>query len=569
MKKIIFFLGCFLFAIFKPLANDFEMMVGGEEIANMYVRKVDSNGNITNKQGRFILRNSDKTFVYCLEPFVGLITNYEYKGIDNNYWEYINITKEVWQEISLIAYYGYMYENHQEDYWYYITQVLIWQTVDKNAQFYFLESLNGNINNNLYIEEINEIKDLVKKHKQKPNIDNQEVLYGDTINLYDNYELLNKYKIVNDYDMVNIENNNLNINANKIGDYNIKLYKENNYYEKIPIVYIDDISQKILSVGDVEPDYYSFNIKVNPGKIQIIKKDYETKEVINIAGIKFLLYDDSKNLIKLESTTAAGIVTFDNLKIGKYYIKEATDNIIPGYAINDEVIEINIDSEETKIIDFYNKKSKGKINITKYLEIYDELIKEIPGKNIEFALYDSKNNLITTKKTDINGKIVFENLDIGKYIIKEINSQDNYINLEPFEVEIKLIDNNASIESLTITNKLKKGNIVINKYNEANEPLKDTEFKIYNDNFLLIKKTDESGKIEINNIPLAKYYIQETKASEGYQVLKDIIPIQLINNEEKITINVTNKKICIKIPNTSIELNKIILYYEKKKILKK
>ena len=82
MKKIIFFIVCFLFAIFNPLAEEFETMIGGDKIANMYIRKVDSNGNITNKQGRFILRSSDNTFVYCLEPFIGLITNYEYSIVE-------------------------------------------------------------------------------------------------------------------------------------------------------------------------------------------------------------------------------------------------------------------------------------------------------------------------------------------------------------------------------------------------------------------------------------------------------------------------------------------------------
>lgn len=567
MKKIIFFIVCFLFAIFNPLAEEFETMIGGDKIANMYIRKVDSNGNITNKQGRFILRSSDNTFVYCLEPFIGLITNYEYKSIDKNYWEYLNISKEVWEEISLIAYYGYKYENHQEDYWYYITQVLIWQEVDKNARFYFLDSLDGDINNNLYIDEINEIKDLVSKHKQKLNISNQEILYGNSLEIYD--ELLNNYKIINDYDIVKLDNNKLKINANKIGEYKIELYKENNYYGKVPIVYIDEVSQKVLSIGDINADYYSFNIKVTSGNIKITKKDYETKETLKITGIKFLLYDEFNNLIKEESTNADGVVNFSDLKVGNYYIKESSDNYIPGYEINSEIIEVNIDSKETKSIDFYNKKSKGKIYITKYLEVYDRLLKEIPGKNIEFALYDSNNNLIEVKKTNINGEITFDNLDIGKYIIKELSTDYNYVISDPIEVEIKLIDNKASTNNLTITNKLKKGNIVINKYNEMNETLVDVEFKIYNDNFLVIKKTDELGKIEINDIPIGKYFIQETKASNGYQILKDIIPIELINNEETITINVTNKKISIKIPNTSIKVNKIILYFEKKKVLKK
>lgn len=564
MKKIIFFIGCFLLAIFNVAANGKETIYAGEKIANMYIRKIDSNGNITNKQGQFIRRSSDDEVVYCLEPFIGLIDGFNYESVSNNYWEYLNIDKNIWEEILLIAYYGYMYENHTDDYWYYITQVLIWRTIDENAQFYFLESIDGEVNNNLYSEEISEITNLVKKHHQTPDINDIKVLYGDNIKIYDNNEVLNKYKVI-DNDMISIKENYININANQIGEYNINLYKENNNYKNIPLIYYDEVSQKLLKVGNIEPNYYSFSVNIIPGEIKIIKKDYDTQEVILQEGIKFLLFDESNNLIKEEYTNAEGIVTFNNLKKGKYFIKEASDQIIKGYEINSEVIEINVDSKEAIVIDFYNKKSKGKIKITKYIEIFDNAIKEIAGENIRFGLYDSKNNLISIKETNNNGIIIFDDLDIGKYIVKELDNKEEYIKNNNYEIEIKLIDNKASEEELLITNELKKGNIIINKYNAELKPLSDTEFNIYNDNYFITLATNELGVIEIKDLPLGDYYIKEIKASDGYQILKDIIPISIKSNAETITVNIINKKISIKIPNTSIKIDKIIMYFKRKK----
>lgn len=564
MKKIIFFILCCLFIIVNVFASEDDIIYIGNKIPNMYIRKIDSNGKITNKQGGFIRRKSDNTFVYCLEPFVSLINNYTYQSIDNEYWEYLDINEETWSEVSLIAYYGYMYGDHQEDYWYYVTQMLIWRTIDENAKFYFLDSLNGNINDNLYIDEILEIQELIKKHKQKPDINDLTIMYGDRLSVYDNSHMLNQYNILNNYGIVNIQDNYLNIDANVIGNYNINIYKENNYYLSIPIIYVDEKSQKILKVGDVEKDYYNFSINIIPGEIKIIKKDYDSNENINISGIKFILYDEKHNIISESFTNDEGIAVFNNIKMGKYYIKEVSNQIIPGYEISDDVIKIIVNNTESQNVYFYNRRCKGKIKIVKYLEIFDTNFSYIKGKNIEFELYDNNNNLLTVKSTDVNGEIIFDNLIPGVYIIKEKNLTDDYVYEDYYEIEIKLVDNKATEETIIINNDLKKGNININKYNDSFEPLNDTKFEIYNNNFKVIMTTNNLGKAELNDIPVGDYYIKEIQASEGYQILKDIIPIKLKNNNETITVNIINKKIKIKIPNTNINVEKVILYYRRK-----
>ena len=662
MKKIIFFLICFLIVINGVEASEKEQIYIGDKIPGMYIRKIDASGKITNKQGGFLRRVSDNHFVYCLEPFVLLIDNFEYQEYSDNYLELLNISKETWEEITLIAYYGYMYNDHTEDYWYYVTQMMIWRIVDENAQFYFTDTLGGNVNESLYQDEIAEINHLVKMHKTLPKISDISLSYGSKLEIQDENNVISNYEVTNS-DMANIDGNNLIIKGNKLGNYTINLVRKSTYYNDSLLVYIDSASQTVMCTGNVPDKEYSFNISVSGGKIIVNKKDYDTLENLKIPGIKFSLYDASNNLVDTLVTNEEGIVVFDDLPVGTYYLSEDNDQEILGYIINDEVIKINITDQKEVNIDFYNKEVTGSIKIIKYKEVFDQEITLVPGENIEFGLYDMSNNLIMKKSTNEEGILIFDNLKIGKYKIKELSNNTSYINNDHYiEMEVKLTINNAGSEEIVkITNELKKGSIKVLKYKElesndfalakgveiglydkdknlikvltTNElgevifdnipigiyyvkelsefieyrtndkfykvnvteeveereleifnylkkgkliikkigdnylPLEDTEFSIYANNGTQIGnyRTDNNGEIIVSDLPLGDYYLKETKASSGYQILNDKIYFKILEDEEVITINVTNKKIVVKVPNTGIEFEEIILFIRKKR----
>ena len=54
--------------------------------------------------------------------------------------------------------------------------------------------------------------------------------------------------------------------------------------------------------------------------------------------------------------------------------------------------------------------------------------------------------------------------------------------------------------------------------------------------------TDENGEIIIDELFPGKYYIQETETLEGYNLYKDLIPVDIKFNEEiEIIVNNTKK----------------------------
>lgn len=87
---------------------------------------------------------------------------------------------------------------------------------------------------------------------------------------------------------------------------------------------------------------------------------------------------------------------------------------------------------------------------------------------------------------------------------------------------------------------------------DTKQPIANVEFNLLDANSQMLQTgliTDENGEITIENILPGTYYIEETKAPEGYELYSGLIKIELALNEEAI-VTVNNKK-------TEITKNKI------------
>ena len=293
IKKIIFIVVVFMIGVISVDAR-VDKIYSAEKIDEMYIRKISNSGKEVTRHGGFIRRVSDNQFVYCVEPFVDLVNNHTYDIYDSNYTAILNITDEIWNRISLIAYYGYQYGNHTEDYWYYITQIMIWRTVYPEGEFYFTDTLGGDNNINKYAKEIAEIESLVNNHYLTPEFEEIKVNQGDTKRFVDKNNVLSMYEVIDNTNVV-IEGNELVINGENIGIENIELRKNNDIYEEQPLVYSSDDSQKVLSAGYIEPVSCMINIEVIGYTLKIIKVDALTGDTLKMAGIKFNIYDANTN----------------------------------------------------------------------------------------------------------------------------------------------------------------------------------------------------------------------------------------------------------------------------------
>lgn len=288
------------------------------------------------------------------------------------------------------------------------------------------------------------------------------------------------------------------------------------------------------------------------GSLKIVKIDSKNEE-IKLEGVEFELYNDKKELVNKVITNEKGEAVLENLYIGKYYLKEIRTN--EEYILNEKEIEVQIEwnNETQKVIK--NSKKQGSLNIVKV----DNENKEIKIEGVKFKLYDSKGNCIDTYITNKDGKITIEKLDIGSYVLKEVQTNEKYIlNEEKTEVQIEW--NNET--KITIENSRKKGNLKIVKIDSEDKEIKleGVEFELYDSNENYIDKfvTNEDGEVIIEKLDIGSYIVKEVKTNEKYILNKNEIEAQIEWNKET-KLEIENEKIKgqIKITKLSEDDNKI------------
>lgn len=86
---------------------------------------------------------------------------------------------------------------------------------------------------------------------------------------------------------------------------------------------------------------------------------------------------------------------------------------------------------------------------------------------------------------------------------------------------------------------------IIKQDKETKERLENVEFNIYDENKNIIYanlKTNKDGEIEINNFLPGKYYIQESKSKDGYNINNDFTEF-IVDFNQSLILEVDNSKI--------------------------
>lgn len=387
------------------------------------------------------------------------------------------------------------------------------------------------------------------------------------------------------YDEPNItfavyQNNNLisNITTNEegiaqinlaYGKYLIKQINTKEGYLKVEDFEVNvDEKNKEITYNLIDKEINAF--------IKIIKIDEENK-IIKQKGIKFKIknLDTNEYICENENCTyetneEGYLITKEKLK-GNIQIEECKQKI-NGYIWNKEKIKIFIGDKilenNTFIVKFKNKRVKGQIELLKLSE------NNIPLENVIFNLYAKENiiinneiiykkdELIQTKTTNKEGKIIYNNLELGKYYLKEIKTNDNYILDENNHlVELNYIDEETKIvnKKIKIINCLKKGKLIFNKIDSlTQEKIEGTTIQIYKEDELIYEnKTNIEGQIIIDNLIEGLYYIIEKEPKEGYIKNEEKIPFEIKYNE---TTNITMENDpYIEVPNTMKNNNYLII----------
>ena len=381
------------------------------------------------QKARFFRKTGTDEFAYCIEPFQFFEENESYQSTSNP-----NLTQEKLDRISKIAYYGYGYKNHTDKKWYAITQFMIWQASDSAGNYYFTDTLNGSPINR-FLEEINEINNLVNTATITPSFNNQtiHIIEDETLRLEDKNQVLNQYITLNENQI--IEDNSIIIENLKEGTYTFQLLKEFDNYHKPLIFYQSNNSQNLVKTGDINNITSSFQVEVIKTNIQVTKIDKDTKSTIpsgegTLDGAIYELYDDNNNKIsELEIIENQAIV--ENLPFGKYYLKEIKPG--NGYLLDNSIYEIIITKEKPKVeITLENEIIKKIITIKKKYGEENNLYNE---QNITFQILNNNQDEIKEITTNEEGTATIT-LPYGKYTIIQDNTTPGYQKVEPIYIDV-------------------------------------------------------------------------------------------------------------------------------------
>lgn len=424
MKKIIFiFILSFIF-IFNVKAYKFSI---GDQVPNMYISRVS--GSKYHNGAPFMLKRNDGAFVYCINGFEPNVSREEYSEYSYNN-PIFNLSDEQLDRINVIAHYGYGYSNHSNLKWYGITQFLIWKEL-KYDDVYFTNVYHGN-RATLYVDEVNEIENLVNNHYLLPSIANNNYKY--TIN--SSYEINDLNNTLKDYQIIesnidaNILGDKLFINTKDAGKYEIKFIKKIDINQDYLLYFLNG-SQPLIKPGKVKDIEFKITIEVISGSITINKQDSEdiNREFATVEGATYGVFKN--NILVDEITTDInGIANIQNLSLGKYIVKELNPSL--GYSIDENIYEIDLtyDNKDMGIISKENI-IKGDIELNKYYGFKDNY--ELENEAI-FEIYDINDKFIGSYQT-INGKIN-EKLDYGNYYVIQTKGINGYSFIDKFNISI-------------------------------------------------------------------------------------------------------------------------------------
>ena len=483
MKKILLFLTLsFIYLISStPIVNaQTDTFYKAEYIDNIYMVKYDKKTGVKHyEQARVFRRTSDGRIAYCLQPFI-------YFDESNNTYENVeslpNMSDELKEKLIDIIGMGYGYPSNGYNLkWYAVTQLMIWQAVEPDSEFYFTDRLNGNKITD-YDDEIASVNKLINTSYEVPSFHNKTFygITGKSITIEDTNNVL--YHFSNPEGVIK-DGNKLTITKNESGCYDIEFYKNYSYGSPI-LFYYNPNNQQLATTGNPYNKYSNVRFCFNELKLNIKKIDKDTgnttsKGEASLKDAIFTLYNENMEKItdiSLDDNMEASISSNDyDLNYGTYYLKETTPGT--GYLPNDKVYEINFTGENPTIeLTIENKVIEKEVTIKK---LYGDGLLMQTEPNITFEIYDINDTLISTITTDTNGTAKVT-LPYGHYKIIQTNTTEGYTKIEPFEIFIS--DQNKDYY------------YTINDYEIPKEEVPEEEISIevpntgttYNDNYNLI-----------------------------------------------------------------------------------
>ena len=308
--------------------------------------------------------------------------------------------------------------------------------------------------------------------------------------------------------------------------------------------YQTTVSLDTASAGSLNA-YFKLKAAPRPGSIRLTKT---TEDGENLSGWKFGIYSDpacTKLVSGPHTTDNGGKISAAGLTAGTYYVRELghTDSAIGEmyYCSGANPQKVTVTAGAAATVSFTNKRNTGGVKI----------IKTMPDGGStagwKFEVYDSNHKLVGSYTTASDGTILTDYLLPGTYTVKEIIPEDSPYTCDAPNPKTVTISAGQTAE-VTFTNRMKPGEIRIQKTDTHGEPLAGAEFLLewskdgrqwqtvtYTDSPDVTEGTctaegltdgkltsGADGEVRFTGLYSGSLYrVTETKAPKGYQLLTE------------------------------------------------
>lgn len=308
--------------------------------------------------------------------------------------------------------------------------------------------------------------------------------------------------------------------------------------------YQTTVSLDTASAGSLNA-YFKLKAAPRPGSISLTKTTEDGK---NLSGWKFGIYSDAactKLVSGPHTTDSGGKISAAGLSAGTYYVKELghTDSAVGEmyYCSGANPQKVTVTAGAAATVSFTNKRNTGGVKI----------IKTMPDGGStagwKFEVYDSNHKLVGSYTTASDGTILTDYLLPGTYTVKEIIPEDSPYTCDAPNPKTVTISAGQTAE-VTFTNRMKPGEIRIQKTDTHGEPLARAEFLLewskdgrqwqtvtYTDSPDVTEGTcttegltdgkltsGADGVVRFTGLYSGSLYrVTETKAPKGYQLLTE------------------------------------------------
>ncbi|KDB40838.1 collagen-binding protein, partial [Bacillus cereus] len=285
------------------------------------------------------------------------------------------------------------------------------------------------------------------------------------------------------------------------------------------------------------------------GNLQIKKVD-ENDENIVLKDAKFDVIDKENNVVATVTTNEKGIAEVKDLPFGDYFVKEISAP--EGYIKVDTPVKVTIDNTNVMKIVMKNTK-KVENGQFKLLKKDSESGQLLPGA--KFDVIDKDGKVVETIVTDDKGEALSKQLPVGSYTLKEVEAPKGYeLSSSSVSVDVEV---NKVVTVDVVNKKIPEkvtGQFEIVKVDaeDKTKVLSDAEFEVYKDGKKVeTLRTDKTGKVVSQKLEPGTYTLKETKAPQGYKLLKEeievvveankVVEVQVENAKELGSLQVTKK----------------------------